>query len=374
MPVTIDDGGMARQSHLWYDVVGQAESLTYLEQQLLTRTLTTICKTAAARTAPLPPSTSCTTAAAEQRTITGLFYALLMKKRFELGVSPIPSGPTAALPPEVHGEYENAIRDAGRQAGKLALDHGNIPAAWIFYRMLDEAEPIRQALEKIVPAAEENCQQLIDIAYHQGVNPQKGFDLVLDRLGICNAITLVSSHEFPHGPVVRDYCIKRLVRALHAEMIERIGCAIEHVQNFKPTARTVAELVAGRAWLFEDDLYHIDLTHLSSVVQMSIHLPPCEELTLARDMCIYGQHISPRMQFASEPPFENQYRDYGVYLAILAGDNVEEGVAHFRAKVENVNPEEAGTYAAEVFVNVAPEIGPSQGRVGDFTALFDEGR
>ncbi len=293
----------------------------------------------------------------EQQDFTGLFYALLMKKRFELGVSPIPTGPTAALPPEAHAAYESAIRDSGRQAGKLALEHGNIPAAWIFHRMVDEPEPIRQALEKIVPAQAENCQPLIDIAYHQGLNPQKGFDLALERLGICNAITLVGGHEFPHGPAVRDYCIKRLVRALHGELVERLAFAIEQVQNFKPTARSVPELVAGRDWLFADDLYHIDLTHLSSVVQMSIHLPPCEELKLARELCVYGQHISPRMQFNSEPPFEDQYRDYGVYLAILAGENVEDGVAHFRAKVEGVDPEQAGSYAAEVLVNLLLKLG-----------------
>ena len=54
-------------------------------------------------------------------------------------------------------------------------------------------------------------------------------------------------------------------------------------------------------WLFEDDLYHIDLTHLSSVVQMSIHLPACEELALARELCVYGQQISPRMRFRRSP-------------------------------------------------------------------------
>ncbi len=38
-----------------------------------------------------------------------LFYALLMKKRFELGVSPIPTGASAELPNEVHMAYEDAI-------------------------------------------------------------------------------------------------------------------------------------------------------------------------------------------------------------------------------------------------------------------------
>ena len=74
-------------------------------------------------------------------------------------------------------------------------------------------------------------------------------------------------------------------------------------------------------------------------------------------MCVYGQRLSSRFQFSSDPPFDDQYKDYGVYLSILAGENVEEGLAHFRAKVEGTNPEEVGTYAAEVFVNLLLKVG-----------------
>jgi hypothetical protein len=297
-------------------------------------------------------------ALSDQKDFTGLFYALLMKKRFELGVSPVPTGPSAALPEAVHGEYENAIRDAANQAGGLCLDHGNIPGAWLFYRMLGDFGPVREALDKKTTVVEgEDCQPLVDIAYHQGVHPQKGFDLTLERFGICSAITLVGGHEFPHGPDVRDYCIKRLVRALHAELIERLSRDIEHTENSRPTARSVPELLVGRDWLLADDVYHIDVSHLSAVVQMSVHLPKCEELELARELCIYGQRLSPRIQLGSDPPFEDQYRDYGIYLAILAGANVEAGLAHFRAKVESSNPEEMGTYAAEVFINLLLKLG-----------------
>src|SRR5262249_40349415 len=41
-----------------------------------------------------------------------------------------------------------------------------------------------------------------------------------------------------------------------------------------------------------------------------------------------------------------------VYLAIIAGDNVEEGLAHFRRKAEEADPQTVGTYPAEVLVNL----------------------
>jgi hypothetical protein len=57
-----------------------------------------------------------------------LFYALLMKKRCQLGVNPVPTSPALKLPSEVHAEYEEAIRTAARTVGELFLQDGNIRA------------------------------------------------------------------------------------------------------------------------------------------------------------------------------------------------------------------------------------------------------
>src|SRR5205823_953385 len=65
-----------------------------------------------------------------------LFYALLLKKRHELGVSPVPTESAQALPEAVHAPYEDAIREAGRLVGQLYLDAGDIPRAWMYFRMI----------------------------------------------------------------------------------------------------------------------------------------------------------------------------------------------------------------------------------------------
>jgi hypothetical protein len=282
----------------------------------------------------------------------GLFYALLLKKRHELGVSPVPTGPAQELPAEVHAPYEDAIRDAGRLVGRLYLDEGDVPHAWVYFRMLGESEPVAEALAKVRPAEGEDIQPLVDIAYYQGVHPRRGFDLVLERSGICSAITMVSGQEFPHGPEAREYCIKRLVRTLYQELCERLKADVVHKEGKAPPEQTVRELMAAHESLFEEDFYHIDISHLGSVVQMSMHLPPGEELDLARELCAYGQRLSPRFRYPGEPPFEDQYEDYGVYLAALAGDRTEERLDHFRRKAEAADPENEGTAPAEVLVNL----------------------
>jgi hypothetical protein len=287
-----------------------------------------------------------------------LFYALLMKKRCQLGVNPVPTSPALKLPSEVHAEYEEAIRTAARTVGELFLQDGNIAQAYPYFNMIHEREPVVAALEQFNPTESEDCDAVVNIAYHQGVHPRKGFDIILDRFGICSAITTLGGHHFPHGDEVRDYCIKRIVRALYEELRARLRSQIQSQEGVAPPADTsVVDLIRGRFWLFGDDLYHVDTSHLSAAVQMSVHLPPCAELDLARELCEYGQRLSPRFQFPGEPPFEDQYKDYAVYLAILAGVNVEEGLNHFSAKVEQLRPGEDSTYPAEVLVNLLLKLG-----------------
>jgi hypothetical protein len=286
-----------------------------------------------------------------------LFYTLLMKKRVELGVTPIATGSNQDLPLATHEAFEEGIRTAARTVGKLWLDDGDIPQAWAYFRMLGETEPVARVLETVQLKEDQDLQPLIDIAFHQGVLPKKGFDWILQRYGICSAITTVSAGELPFPPEVRHHCVKQLIRALHHELMERLKVEIQRQQGFAPTATTIPELIAGRDWLFADDFYHIDLSHLNSVVQMSIQLDPCEETKLARELCAYGKRLSPRFQYQSDPPFEQPYIDYDVYLSVLSGDNVEEGLAHFHKKADEADPEEIGSYPAQVLVNLLLRLG-----------------
>src|SRR5438094_3413251 len=92
----------------------------------------------------------------EDKDYRSLFYALVMKRRQELGVSPVPTGPAADLPSAVHAPYEEAIRQAGREIGRLYLGEGNIGEAWFYFRMLGEHDPVAQALVKHVPGPDED--------------------------------------------------------------------------------------------------------------------------------------------------------------------------------------------------------------------------
>jgi len=87
-------------------------------------------------------------------------------------------------------------------------------------------------------------------------------------------------------------------------------------------------------------------------VQMAVHLTPCEELHLARELCAYGKRLSPHFHGRSEPPFADLYEAHDRYLAILTGEDVEGGLAYFDDQAEKAEAGGEGTFAAEVLVNL----------------------
>jgi hypothetical protein len=281
-----------------------------------------------------------------------LFYALLLRARQRLGADPIPTRPAQELPEALHAPYEDAIRDAARTVGQLYLDAHDLPHAWNYFRLIGEPGPVREAFDGLTLADDEETYPLVEIAFHQGLNPRKGFDIVLDRQGVCSAITLLGNFESALAPDVRAYCVGQLIRALHDQLQERLRVDVGEREGAEAGAAKLPELIAGRDWLFGDDFYHIDVSHLASVVQMSTGLPANDPtLPLAIELCEYGCRLSPKLRFPGNPPFETGYADFGAYLRALAGVDVEQGLKHFRRKAEAADPE-GSTFPAEVYVNL----------------------
>jgi hypothetical protein len=284
-----------------------------------------------------------------------LFYALLMKKRVELGVSPFPTGAASELPPETHAAYEQTIRDAGRLVGGEFLKQNDLRKAWFYFNMLGEADPVREYIEQYEPTDADDIQPVVEVGLYHGVHPAKGFDLVVERYGICNAITTYSGQDFSRSPAAKQHCIRALVRSLYAQLLERLKSDVESRGGTVPAGVSIGDIVNGHPELFEEGAYHIDTSHLSSVVQFSLELDACPERKMARELCAYGERLSESFKFASDPPFEKTYADYKILLDVVDGENVEAGLKHFRDKIDAAAAE-GSTFPAEVYVNLLLKI------------------
>jgi hypothetical protein len=280
------------------------------------------------------------------------FEAKLMKTRLELGLPLIQTDSFAEFPQHVRAAYDAGMVEAARETGHLALNQGDIVQAWPYFRAIGERDPIAAAIEG--DHADESADQIINIAFREGVHPKKGLELILKHHGMCQAITAFGMYAVENG---RADCIGLLVRSLHAELMGRMGRVIEQQEGKLPEGETIAQWCADRDWLFGEYDYYVDTSHLTSLLPYSVEVNDPGTLGLLHDLCQYGQRLSPMFQSKGQPPFEEPFRDYDHYILALLGDDVEARIAHFRKKATESDPDEVGTAPAQALVNLAVRLG-----------------
>lgn len=283
--------------------------------------------------------------------------ALLLKARHDLGLPLIAAGPLSSMPEPARTQYEERYIAALRQVGQAVLDRGDVITAWPFFRAIGEKDAIAAALEATAALpGDERVGAWIDIGLYQGANPKRGFQLVLEQYGTCSAIS--AFEQLPGDEGLRGECAGLLLHTLHAQLAANLRGEIERAGKGKLSEETpIPALLAGRDWLFEDDSYHIDISHLASVVRMSPLLSARAELGLARELCEYGRRLAPRLRYDDVPPFEKTYEDHGAYLDALLGRDVEASLDHFRAKLEAAEQPEDALAVAQVLVRLLDRLG-----------------
>ena len=295
-----------------------------------------------------------------------LFDALLLGKRYALGLPLVQKGTLGEVPDEKRRALEDEYVACCRTVGDLYLAEGDVAHAWVYLRTIDETAKVSEALERIDPALErEDLDQIIDVALHQGANPRKGYELLLKSYGTCNAVTTMDQIYGRTSPADRAACVGMLVRQLHGDLVESLRADIAHrgaeqgdqaAESPEALPSSVPELIAGRDWLFGEHSYHVDASHLSAAVRFSRDLEPGPDLDLAIEFTEYGRRLAPMFQYASDPPFDKFYDDHGLYLKALRGENVEEAVAHFQQKLEKAE-DDAKPACAAVQVSLLDRLG-----------------
>jgi len=283
--------------------------------------------------------------AREERNYRMVFSVRLMQVRHKLGLPLIDPDPVPKLTEEQRPAYDQACRDAALETGGLFLDSGDIASAWPYFRAIGDKARVAAAIDKVA-ASEENVESVIEIAFKEGVNPRKGFELIIEHRGICSAITWFGYNRDYDS---RQECLKLLVRSLYTQVAGSLRESIAAAEGSVPATDRVAELIAGRPWLFEGNSSYTDSTHLTSILRFAPELEDEAVIRMAIELADYGQLLNEMFHFRGDPPFEETYRDHGVYLRALAGEDVDGAVAHFRGKIaESGDP----VTAAEVLIDL----------------------
>lgn len=290
----------------------------------------------------------------EEQDFHGLFDARLMQARRRLGLPIILTTPLEDLAEPLRSEVENAYLEACREAGWLLWNAGRFREAWMYLRPLADNKAVAEALRRIEPN-EENVAGLIEIALQEAVAPAYGFELILRHYGTCNAITTFDSEMGRHNRPQQQAAAAFLVRQLHADLVANVRSDIARrekvaAEQVAPQQATMPELLAGRDWLFADNSYHLDTSHLSATVRIARIVEDPEILQLAWELTEYGRRLGSTFQLRGDEPFEDVYPSHGLFFAAQLGRQIDEAVAFFRGQADRANLDEQGTAAAEVYV------------------------
>ena len=224
-----------------------------------------------------------------------LFDVRLMQARHWHGLPVILTSTLDELDEPLRSKMEEAYLDGCREIGGLLLEDGQIREAWMYLRPVGD--------KAAVAAAPRNFRWRIITKRSSKLHCTKAWrrDWVFrPRWRIT-----VSATRF-HCSTARcrtARCAQRqevvglLVEHLHRDLLANLQSDIARQQGAPTTETTIRELVAERDWLFANDNYHIDTSHLSSVVRFAAILDDPASVRLALDLTEYGRRSSSQYQF-----------------------------------------------------------------------------
>lgn len=288
-----------------------------------------------------------------------LFDALLLKKRHQMGL-PLAQPTSLDVPDEKRDEFEQAFIDAARKVGELFLQEGQIPQAWGFLNMIREPEMVREAIERLGSSDDlgDQLEAVLQIALYEGANPVKGLALLLQSHGTCNTITAMDQAAPQMKAEDRRRAAALLVREIYDDLRETLNRDVQSRVPGTPPADSVHELIADREFLFADGNYHIDVSHLNSVVRFARFLDgDSPELRKAIELAEYGSHLAPQLQYPGDAPFDDFYPAHVHYFKALAGEDVGEALGYFRRKLEAEPDEQDRPMIAYVIVDLLVRLG-----------------
>jgi hypothetical protein len=284
-----------------------------------------------------------------------LFDARLMEARHTLGLSVIMTSSLDDLSEPVRTKMEDAYLAACREVGDLLLSHGRVREAWMYLRPVGDRAAVARSLEQI-PRDAENYEEIIEVALYEGACPRLGFEYVLAHYGTCNAITLFDGQMHGRPKSDRQEVAALLINHLHGELLRNVKADIAKREGAEPSDASLASLVANRPWLFENDNYHVDTTHLAAVVRFALACDDKQALRTALDLTEYGRRLSSQYKFPGQEPFADTYPAHALFFQGLLGENVDAAVSYFRERADAA--EEAGP--VEVLIALLARAGRNQ--------------
>jgi len=285
-----------------------------------------------------------------------LFDARLMKWKFDNGLPVMQPTSVADVPREKRSEFEQVYIEAARETGKQLLERKQLTDAWMYFRAIDEPETMAEALESYQAPDDinEEFEEILQLALYQRIHPAKGVSLMLSTHGMCNTVTAVDQLYLEMKADDRSKCAEIMVKQLYDDLAHNVRYEVEQRSPMLPPDQSLTDLIAGRQWLFENENYHIDVSHLNAVVRFarSLEENQQESIEKAIQLCDYGARLAPHLQYPGEPPFDDYYVAHKHYFQIVGDKNRDESLEFFRERMHQAEEPSDRELIAYVLVDL----------------------
>ncbi len=292
----------------------------------------------------------------EQNRYHDLFEVLKMQVRRRIGLPLLYSDSGDNLTEAQRTQLEDGLIAACREVGSHLIRAGKVREGWMYLRPVGDKTEALQLLSG-VEEEEDNLDELVEVLLHEGIDIGRGFGLVLNNYGTCNAITTYDQSLSRRSRTEQLPAAHQLLHRVHDELVANVKADIARQEGAQPRETTLKDLVTDREWLFADSAYHLDTTHLAATVRIARVLSDAADIQLALDLTEYGSRLNPQFQYVGDEPFAETYPSHSLYFSALLGQNVDEALAYFRQKAEMIDAHYHGMAAIENYVDLLSRLG-----------------
>jgi len=314
--------------------------------------------------------------AAKQLVEAGRFHQLfdlrLMQRRHELGISLCQNTPLDELEESLRNQLEESYLQACREVGQLLLESGKTREAWTYLRPVGDKAAMRRWLERVVPD-EDSADELIALALHEGIDPERGFAWLLAQRGTCNAITELEGicGSLP----IKDQiaCATVLVRHMHEELLGNLRGHLARLELDVPQSASISDLLKSNPKLLEEGGYHVDTSHLATTVRFARLLTEKSLVQLAIELADYGRQLAKDLQYPDTKPFEDTYPAHLLLFKATLNEEVEQAEEYFSQQARTAVIEEEGTGAIETYLILLERVGCPEKALEEYAKLVPAG-
>jgi hypothetical protein len=275
-----------------------------------------------------------------------------------MGLGLPPTGDVGMLDEATRDKLDQASLAACREVGFPLLDEGNVAAGWMYLRAAaEQAEVSRRlaALASTLPEDDEAAttllQEIVHVALWEGVDPALGIRLVIESQGTCNSITayeqvvarLPAARQQAAAAVLVDHLHHEVFTALAADLERRGLVSADRIAS----APSIVALLEAAGGLRDDPSFHVDVSHLQSVLRFARTCTERPVLEKAWELAVYACRLPEEVTYPGDPPFEHVGEASRLFFAAILGRDIEEALAFFHRAAAPEHVQQGDTLPAD---------------------------